>query len=572
MPTLFLLRARRLTHPLLYACASLLLSLLLASSVQAQAPSWQLAVASGLVSAGGGSSVASTATDASGNVYLAGRFAGTVRFGTTTLTSAGSADAFVAKWSTATQQFVWAYRAGGTQYDEATALALSGASVYITGGFEGPLADFGATSLTRAGSTDVFVAKLTDAGPSASFTWAQRAGGTNFEVARGVAVQGTDVYLTGHFVGTASFGARTLTSVGYDLFVTKLTDAGPSSTFIWTQSAGGDANEYGTALVVSGASVYVTGHFVSPQVTFGTTTLVNTGPGPLAFDVFVVKLTDRGASAGFTWAQGGGGSGQDYASALALQGESLYVAGEFSGSAARFGATTLRSAGAGDVFVAKLTDSGPSSAFAWAQAVGGPLGEGATALTVRGPHLYVAGQVGRGPSGADPTAVYVAQLTDAGSSGAVQWTQQAGGTGPDAARALAIAGTRVYVAGAFTGPQARFGEHSLRTDGSGEAGFLAALTEGAVLAQGAPGPLADVALYPNPARHRVLVRVPAGVGLVSGELTLWDATGRLVRRHHYRIAPQGDGYTLTLSGLAPGLYAVSIKAGASQAWRRLIVE
>ena len=41
--------------------------------------------------------VTATAIDASGNVYVAGYFTGTISFGATTLTSAGDRDVFVAK-------------------------------------------------------------------------------------------------------------------------------------------------------------------------------------------------------------------------------------------------------------------------------------------------------------------------------------------------------------------------------------------------------------------------------------------------------------------------------------------
>src|SRR5262245_29960984 len=62
-------------------------------------------------------------TDNAGNVYTAGKFAGTnVDFdpsptGTFLLSTVGSSDAFVAKY-TATGQFVWAFRFGGTSRDE----------------------------------------------------------------------------------------------------------------------------------------------------------------------------------------------------------------------------------------------------------------------------------------------------------------------------------------------------------------------------------------------------------------------------------------------------------------------
>jgi hypothetical protein len=89
----------------------LVLALLLAygpGRAQEARPEWQLAIAT-TNTAAATSSVTATATDASGNVLLAGNFDNTVSFGSTVLTSygGGSRDIFVAKWSPATKTFVW---------------------------------------------------------------------------------------------------------------------------------------------------------------------------------------------------------------------------------------------------------------------------------------------------------------------------------------------------------------------------------------------------------------------------------------------------------------------------------
>jgi hypothetical protein len=93
----------------------------------AQVPTWQMAL-----TAGGGaySTINDAATDAAGNVYIAGWFSNSqLVLGSLTLTNAVtsgstvgfSKDAFVAKWSPVTHDFVWALRAGGTtDNDDAT--------------------------------------------------------------------------------------------------------------------------------------------------------------------------------------------------------------------------------------------------------------------------------------------------------------------------------------------------------------------------------------------------------------------------------------------------------------------
>jgi hypothetical protein len=95
----------------------------------------------------------------------------------------------------------------------------SGGNTYITGYFQ-TTAVFGTTTLTSAGSLDVFVAKLDANG---NFLWATRAGGTNTDYVQGIAVDsGGNYYVTGSFQTTVVFGTTTLTSAGgYDIFVTK---------------------------------------------------------------------------------------------------------------------------------------------------------------------------------------------------------------------------------------------------------------------------------------------------------------------------------------------------------------
>ena len=102
---------------------------------------------------------------------MVGSFTGVVSFGSTTLTSSGGSDAFVAKWSMASNSFVWAYRMGGTMADGAVAVAVNGISVYIAGSFS-DTALFGAGTADECWGTDAFVAKLTDVG-LAQLCWLQ---------------------------------------------------------------------------------------------------------------------------------------------------------------------------------------------------------------------------------------------------------------------------------------------------------------------------------------------------------------------------------------------------------------
>jgi len=93
----------------------------------------------------------------------------------------------------------------------------------VTGIFRGT-ATFGSTTFTSRGSEDVFVAKVD---PKGKFIWATSPEETAYPNWSGIAVDSIgNIYVTGYFYVTATFGFTTLTSKG-------LSDA-----FVWKISAG----------------------------------------------------------------------------------------------------------------------------------------------------------------------------------------------------------------------------------------------------------------------------------------------------------------------------------------------
>jgi hypothetical protein len=162
------------------------------------------------------------AVDAKGNSYVTGYFYGSATFGTTTLTSSGSYDIFVAKMDS-NGNWLWVKQAGGTNEDGGISIAINAnGNSYITGVFE-ESATFGTTTLTSSGSQDIFVAKLDING---NWLWAKQAGGTGYDDGCGIAVDANgNSYVTGYFYGNAIFGTTTLTSSSAsDIFVAKLGD------------------------------------------------------------------------------------------------------------------------------------------------------------------------------------------------------------------------------------------------------------------------------------------------------------------------------------------------------------
>ncbi|MGI4735248.1 MAG: hypothetical protein ACRYG7_08730 [Janthinobacterium lividum] len=434
---------------------SLLPSLLLfalAARVHAQAPTWTLAT-SGVASTAAylGCNTRATAADAHGNIFITGNFSGQITFGTTTLTSLGFEDIFVAKYVPATNTWAWAVRGGGTNSDTGTGLAVSGNSVYVTGLLSNNTANASRVLLGGTGATantvrvngasaiasgDILLAKYVDNGSSASLAWTQVAGGTNGDYSTALAVSGTSIYLAGSIsnsltnssgvvfggdgttLGTLpQYGAST--SDNTDLVLAKYVDNGPSASVAWTQVGGGTDSDYGYGVAVSGSSVYVTGSLSNTSADARAVLFGGTGPTPgtvrvrgaanaFTTDLVLVKYVDNGPSASLGWVQVGGGTGDDYGSGVAVSGSNVYVAGQLTnnltntnrvllgdngtsaGTVAVNGASATTSA---DILVAKYVDNGPSASVAWTQIAGGTGADYASSLALRGSTLVLAGSL-----------------------------------------------------------------------------------------------------------------------------------------------------------------------------------
>ena len=325
--------------------------------------------------------------DSSGNVYTTGYFNGTVDFdpgaGTSNLTSAGGADAFVSKLDSS-GNFVWAKGFGGTSGDYGNSIAVdSSGNVYTTGYFPGTV-DFdpgaGTSNLTSAGGADAFVSKLDSSG---NFVWAKSFGGALNDVGYSIAVDSSgNVYTTGYLQGTGDFdpgaGTSNLTSAGdADAFVSKLDSSG---NFVWAKSFGGTSGDYPNSIAVdSSGNVYTTGS-IAGTVDFdpgaGTFNLTSAGGA----DAFVSKLDSSG---NFVWAKRFGGTLSDYGQSIEVDSSgNVYTTGYFNGTVdfdPGAGTSNLTSAGTNDVFVSKLDSSGN---FVWAKGFGGTSGDVSTSIAV----------------------------------------------------------------------------------------------------------------------------------------------------------------------------------------------
>jgi hypothetical protein len=410
---------------------------------------------------GGGASNAygnGAVTDSAGNVYVAGEFTGTADFGTTTLTDAGSGDVVVVKYAK-DGTFRWAVRAGGTGIDDAQAItADSSGNVYITGQFSGT-ATFGAFPLVSAGSQDIYVAKYDSAG---TVLWAKRAGGTSFESGIGIASdRHGNVAVTGFFRDTFMYGSTQLTSAGNaDMFVAGYD---PLGNVVWAGQAGSTGGDIGQGVAMDASSrAVVTGSFEG-TVQFGTNTLVSAG----LRDVFVAMYD---AAGNVVWAKRGGGASADvgFGAATDRLGDT-YVTGYFMESAV-FGADTLMDAGNGDLFVVGYDPTG--NVIAAERAGGTEWVGGEDIATDPSGNVIVIGRFrgtsvfgGTSLTSAGNDDIFVAKFN---SSGAALWAWGTGTTGDDRGFGVAADRTGFIVSTGFFGGTVDFGHTSLTSAGGAD--------------------------------------------------------------------------------------------------------
>lgn len=178
----------------------------------------------------------SPATDAQGNVYVCGRFQGTLDFdpgpGEVNLTSHGSDDAYICKFGPQ-GNLIWAKNIGGPGYDDARRIVLSSAGyLYVMGAFEGTVDfDLGPGNMPVTSQAPTYLAKYD---PGGNPVWVRQlshpAFRTNF-----VVDADENILLSGEFHGTQDFdpGSGTYSMTGtfvLDAFVCKLDPAGQ---FVW---------------------------------------------------------------------------------------------------------------------------------------------------------------------------------------------------------------------------------------------------------------------------------------------------------------------------------------------------
>jgi hypothetical protein len=210
---------------------------------------------------------------------------------------------------------------------------------YVTGYFE-DVVTFMGTVLTASGASgsDIFVAKFDGAG---NLEWVRQSGcpdNDDFGNDIDVLPDGSAV-VVGSFFDCATFSIGALdnqtvfsNSSSVDVFIARYAVDGSLS---WANSAGGDSDDFGTAIATSpGGDVYITGTFDFGAV-FGPgepgEAYIEDGGFSGYYQLFIARYDGNGA---FIWADQGesGGNSDIEANSIAATDNNVYITGAFHSS------------------------------------------------------------------------------------------------------------------------------------------------------------------------------------------------------------------------------------------------
>ena len=216
----------------------------------------------------------SVAVSGTNDLFVGGQFERTLQIGDQSLVSLGEVDGFVGKF-TAEGKVCWLQRIGGPGRQSVSAVASDPlGNCYVTGDFRANTS-IGGETLSSGRKGDVFVAKFD---PSGGLVWVARSTGDYMD-SRSLAVDASDnVFLTGIFNGSVSFGNRRLTAAreaGPDMFLAKFD---PRGACVWATHPGGPRSRYGIRVAVDSQwNPHVVG-LIQGTTTFGTTNYVVVHP------------------------------------------------------------------------------------------------------------------------------------------------------------------------------------------------------------------------------------------------------------------------------------------------------
>lgn len=350
-----------------------------------------------------------------GDVAIAGSFQGTIDFGSKTLQSAGSLDAFALTLDTAGNipSFILPTKYGDALTQDGRAIAVSNGYVANAGTFSGSI-DFGSkmyttqtTFASQSGAGDLYLGELT---VGLKLLWGKSfTGPTSIGNVRVAVDTAHNVIFAASFRNHVDFGGGQLTATGSanDVFIAKFDDKG---VHLWSHRYGDSADQTVTGIAVDGSdNILVAGHFAG-AIDFGNGALTSTGTS----DMFVAKLDTMGNQ---LWSKS---AAHSLATGIAVDPMGrVVITGEFDADT-DFGGGMLTNAGGRDIFVAKYDAAGnhlwshgfgdSQNQFAGDSNMGGIAAPDATSVLVAGNFGGLLDFGGGAMVSATGTDVYLAKL------------------------------------------------------------------------------------------------------------------------------------------------------------------
>ncbi|HOY33255.1 MAG TPA: SBBP repeat-containing protein [Bacteroidales bacterium] len=521
----------------------------------------------------------SIAVDSSGNTYITGQFESTtLNFGLASCTNSTSpsyTDVFIAKFDV-NGNCLWAKSAGGSESDYGAAIAVDNSgNVFVTGRFSSPTMNFDGTTITNSNMTDIFIAKYNSSGV---IQWAKAIGGYYDE--EGVSISCDDsnnVYLSGYFDSSSlNFGAQSVTNNGSeDLFLAKFNATGINQ---WAVGIGGNDTDKATAVKTdNNGNSFITGYYGSPSVSFGTTTLTNSG---IDGCLFVAKYDNSGNA---LWATSGSAVGGDIkANGISIDGNgNSFVAGTFDGSAATIGTSTMTNNHPtyDNTFTAKFDNNGAPQ---WAvNAISGTEGNEAYCIAADNEgNSFISGWF------TPPTVTFGSIVLNGGSfgdniflvkynnAGQVQSAHRFAGTGMSGGYGNSIAcdnSGNAFLTGYFEGTSMVFGSTTLtNTTFSTYDVYWTKIAPGCTGIDNTIRPFTEI--FPNPCSGQLFIKNPFTAGSKI-TLIIYSMQSLIVKTLNLSREFSGQEQILVdLSGLTAGVYFLKIETEKEMIMEKLIIE
>lgn len=350
---------------------------------------------------------------------------------------------------------------GGESMDVGTAIAVDLAgNAYVTGWTESsdfPVQAAGQASIS--GGVDAFVAKIDPSG--SAVLYATYFGGSDddsdgftgvAEAGAGIAVDPLgQAYVAGHTRSndfpTTTGAYQTTYETGGDAFVAKFNASG--STLVYSTYLGGSGYDVATGIAIDpSGNAYVSGFNYLGE--FPTTPGTSQDATAGSYDAFISKLNPTGSALAYSTYLGGSGDDSALGIAIDSTGNALVTGSTNSSNFPMQSAQQGTFGGYYDAFATKLNAAG--SALVYSTYLGGSTNPGGTGLEHgRGiavdasGNAYIAGQTGSSDFPTTPGAYQTtyggaedAFVVKIGPSGSAVYSTYLGGSGADAANAIAV--------------------------------------------------------------------------------------------------------------------------------------